>query len=200
MNTHIVLWSGGHDSTLTLIRVTKEHSTMKNKVIALTIKTTMVGQQQQENIARKKIKKELLKDGYHIEFKEIDGNLILPIERGEFALPQQTLWSAVSAFYAPNNSIVYFSYIDSDSYWQLKQSMEQTFNSICKNLGKECKIEYPLRMYQKKEVIEDIPKKYYKLVWFCENPKKNKKCNKCHKCLEVLFVRGGIKKRRVQKC
>ena len=62
------------------------------------------------------------------------------------------------------------------------------------------RFKYPLRMYQKKEVIEDIPKKYYKLVWFCENPKKNKKCNKCHKCLEVLFVRGVIKKRRVKKC
>lgn len=174
---HVVLWSGGCDSTLllwTLLRKA-ERQNMKRKIMAITASPSFLVPDKlaAEIRARERITDEINARGYMFDEFNIKIDTIGKAAVGSYnqGLPQQLMWVSMALPYVPDNSIIHFGYIRGDDFWMYRQYVESIVENMGKMLGKKLYISYPLSHTKKYEVISELKKdKLYKRTWFCERP------------------------------
>lgn len=183
--TKYVLFSAGYDSTAVAHKIAKETS-RDDCIRLLMIKHHNLNDEQWELQNKKMIQfeKYLSKTNTILcEDIEIKSTLQCNCSRG---LAQQLWWIIYSLDFIGNNSEVYFGYHAGDQYWSYINEMEQIKTSIEKIRGIKIKFKYPLKDYEKDDIIRYIKDhKLEKYCITCENPKKGKPCGKCNKCIEL---------------
>lgn len=193
MTKVFVIWSGGHDSTLTLWKAIQD-SSKKNPVTVMTFTSREHHQKQYEGEkrARQRILKELKRRGYHV--KQIEARMSSRTDqlRGS-GLIQQVWWAVLGAFYIEHEAELWTGYISSDDYWQHRGDIECAFHDITKTFGKKCVIKHPLHIHRKYDVVEDLPKWLSKLCWTCDSPKGGKQCGRCYPCVNYKMAKERLK-------
>jgi 7-cyano-7-deazaguanine synthase in queuosine biosynthesis len=184
---HVVVWSGGCDSTLLLNLVAENFGTYEKPVKAISIHHHLIGdmKNRKETESREKILSELKSRGLHIVHNVIEIKSEMDYMYGKGGgLPQAFVWALNILTYVAHGSNVYFGYIRHDDFWHLRQYFEEMIEAGCKLLGKEIKLHFPLEYCSKEYIIADLAvRKLYDLVWWCEIPtEKGEKCGECIPC------------------
>lgn len=183
---HVVVWSGGCDSTLLLDMVSEKFGTYEKPIIAFSIYHHILDNKKltKESEAREKFLSELKSRGLHIIHKTLEIKSDSSYKEGYGGLPQAFLWALNILPYIKNGSNVYFGYIRNDDFWHMGQYFEEMVRAGSKLMGKEIKVHYPLEYHTKEHVIAELGvRKLYDYVWWCEmSNEKGGRYNECVPC------------------
>lgn len=190
---HILLWSGGCDSTLLLYELLNEYGS--ENVIAITYNYSWLTTEKSNNerIHRDifKSKMKLLGDKFgnfeHHDFNiNVEDNPLL-IHRSLNGLPQALGWLFMIPMYAYEDSYIYASYIKGDDFSTgFNHHYSDIFNSVNALLGGsgELTLRLPYIYKNKYEIIEAlIQTDLYDATWYCEMPNADgTMCKTCSPC------------------
>ena len=187
---HIVVWSGGCDSTLILLDLIKKGVDVE----VLVFETNFFGVNKAiyEENARFNILKEINKkivvnkvkldlEDYH-NWGYINGN------NGPY-LFQQPFMIAFSSIFGPTDSILYFGYHKGDDFFSASYDLLTGSNYFLKILGnKNLKFSFPLRYMTKESIIRKLDSNgMLELCHWCEYPTNatdnSGRCNSCVPCM-----------------
>ena len=218
----VVLWSGGYDSTLSLLRYIRSG----RNVIALSISSEATGgvKLRCEKDSRSKIKQYLSTFGkmYGASVEYLEYTLA-PVAYEDFSMinfdnayvradgymggskvftrqriVQPVLWLsglyAVSP-YLPENCDIAFSYISSDSSLAYRNYISSAVENMGKIQGKNFKFVTPLLMSDKEDVLMELHTEYpevFEYCYSCENLYHEGPCSNCHPCLNIIRAVSGI--------
>ena len=193
MNTdkaiHVVVWSGGMDSTLVLDQVC---SANPNRCIwAHTINWDMINdlKVKKEKEARRNYLNYAKKKGYDIAYRTISvkANMGAP----DLGLAQCLAWFSYVIPYLPKKSKLYLGYHSTDDFWKKANEVSDHVRAAAAIGDREVTLVYPLQYMSKCDILEEfrarrIPPSCF---WTCEDPKRrNKKivsCGKCTPCIKL---------------
>lgn len=192
-NKHIVLWSGGCDSTLLLYELLDAYGS--NNVIAISYNYPWLdsnkAQIEHDHREAFKSKMKLLGDRFanftHSKF-EINHNGDSICFGGHMAgIPQALGWLFMIPMYANENSYIYAGYIKDDSFVTggFREHYTNIFESVNKLIGRNTlSLRLPYLHKSKNEIIENlILNEIYDHSWYCEMPPtKYLPCMECHPC------------------
>lgn len=200
---HVVVWSGGMDSTLVLDRVCSANP--DRCIWAHTINWDMLNglKVKKEKEARKNYLSCAKKKNYNIAHRMIT----VTANMGAEALgPAQALaWFSHVIAYLPENSILYLGYHSGDEFWEYALLFEKFIDTAAKISGRKIKLCYPLQYMGKCDILEEFRSRKIPLscFWTCEKPKRrgNKifSCGKCTPCINLKTakyesrLRKGVK-------
>lgn len=183
---HVVVWSGGMDSTLVLDRVCSANI---NKCIwAHAVNWDMLNNLKvfKEKEARKNYLSYAKKKGYNIAHRTIivKANMGAP----DLGLAQCLAWFSYVIPYLPKKSKVYLGYHSADDFWEKVNEVEAYVKSAAVIGGREITLVYPLQYMDKCEILEEFRLRKIPLscFWTCENPKsKMFSCGRCTPCIKL---------------
>lgn len=191
--THIVPWSGGIDSTLTLAQVSQKYGTPNEPVVALTILPGQMPayQSKMEAKARARALPYLRRKwGCHINHESIEVKATKCMAQGSVPM-QRSVWLIHLACRVPSGCTVHLSMVKNEDFWSTQELWMRTWNDLMSLMGKtETKIEWYWRCSSKKEVVKGIYK-WGDLVdhcWYCEAEKPDptletgSPCYECSSC------------------
>ena len=210
---HIVVYSGGCDSTILLYDLAKLYGTKKDPIIALSynhyapcdIKIKV------EKATRKRFKKYCRENKIYINFIEIDSKM--SNNRGCFpkgfksdyqGICQPYLWLGGLGTLLMGNYNIYFGYIKSDDFWKFKTEFIEAFKALQKIIVTESKLFFPLMEDSKESIILELKKQgIYEYTWHCETPtKSHEACGSCTPCRHhgeaLRNIEYKIEKRRFE--
>lgn len=178
-NDHIIMWSGGCDSTLLLVDACEAFGA--NHVVAVSYKYPWLDPAKCENERhhREILKAKLKLRGYDIRHTEFDisHNKLsgAPIHVVSSGLPQSIAWLLSVPLMCVKGSIIYTGDLKSD---------EEIVKNISKVLDRDLEYRHPYRSISKADVIERLMYlDLYDDVWFCEIPNDvNEICAQCIPC------------------
>lgn len=177
----LVLWSGGADSTLVLLRLLKK----KKPVRAISILHPQVMSGPRENLARISMAARFREDGYHLEHATIELKQDLFFIESVGGLTQPALWIPLALSYLRKDEDLYAGYIKGDDFWHYNAWAQQAFvglNGVRGNYGSRFLM--PLEWMEKAGVLKELYKKfpkYAKMVWYCEE-NRIVPCGSCASC------------------
>jgi len=186
---HVVMWSGGIDSTVLLHRLAL-NSSLQNPIIALTIEHHQIHDDQQQSQRRAQV--EYLKfakaKGLHIDHRKIyvKGTIGTDGYAG-----QPILWFCHAVPYFKYEDEVHFAYIRKDDFWHIRERFEVALEAIRAIYGfgqnNSVKLCFDLEWKDKSDIWKEFQS--YKIpnrcIWTCEESKNGKPCGKCKKCKEL---------------
>lgn len=186
-NQHVVIWSGGADSTLLLKRVAEKYGTSDKPVLALSLDHHAIGEQKTkiERIVRKTILATLHAQGLNIIHTNIkvEGENVQRYTGG--GAIQAFLWLTHLMLYIPSRANVYIGYLYDDSFWHYKEEFIKMAHWSSSIADKPINIRMPLQGLTKADVLEMIHTEgLYDDIWYCERPTDDLKscggeCNAC---------------------
>lgn len=175
----LVTWSGGRDSTLTLMRLLE--STNKD-VRTISFTNAQIENSQIEGTYRKALRDKLLdiRPFHSIEVELTDNGWGMTRNGGVI---QPLIWINLATLYLRPQEDLYMSYVRGDDFWGDKQSIDQIFSISTKIIGKEhSKIVYPLEFYDKCDVFLELHKdSLLHATHYCQTSNV-RACNNCHSC------------------
>lgn len=178
-NDALVVWSGGRDSTLTLLKLL-ETTTKNIRTISFTNK--QIENSTVEGIYRKALKEKLqkIRDFNSVEVELTDDGWGM-IRNG--GVIQPLIWLNLAILYLRPQEDLYMSYVRGDDFWGDKQNINQIFSISSKMIGKEhSKIVYPLEFYDKGDVFLELHKySLLHLTHYCQTSVLGA-CDDCHSC------------------
>ena len=189
MIKHILMWSGGYDSTLLLHTLAKKSSS-KNPVHAFSIlKYPCLGEPQLEKQqeARLNYLKFAKGKGFHIVTESIE--VISNIDLRDGGRYQPLLWLISVLPYVEKDYHVHFAYVRGDDFWHHNQQISQVFYDLLRITGlqyPDVQLIYDFEWKRKHQVLEEIKKEGIPkdCFWTCENPVTIKgKIVACGKCV-----------------
>jgi len=196
----LVVWSGGRDSTLLLTETAYEFSTEKYSIIAYSFVMDFLNDNKikAERKARDNYLKWARKAGYNIEHREISVSFSKnPLDQG---WAQGLSWFSFIVPFIPNNSDVYFGYVQGDGIWLAVNRFHDAYYYL-KFIGdkKDTMIHFPYAIKKKWEIIAGLQN--YGVpedcVWTCEVPIKRKNkilpCGKCNPCKTLQVAKFQLK-------
>lgn len=190
---HIVLWSGGTDSTLLLYELAMKYSSADHPILALTINTNVLDQRKakKEKESREKLKDDFKKLGKFIDYDTLEVNYGKMIPTHIAA--QAAIWINNIITVAKHNSIVYIGYNEGDSVCPDIQNIRDINNALCELMGKSVSLCFPYLYFDKPRILEKLMESgLYEDTWTCEMPTEDgKECNKCNPCnhhIEALLA------------
>ena len=190
-NEHVVIYSGGCDSTLMLYEIAKEYGTKEKPVIALSynhhapcpVKAII------EKKTRESFRKYCKKNKIYINFTEVSVG-IKAVSKRYFSIShhpgivQPYLWLGALGVAMLGWRNFYFGYIKHDDFWMFKSEFVEAFKALQKVIMTENKVFFPLMDIHKENIIRKL-KEYeiYDLTWHCETPtKEHEACGTCTPC------------------
>lgn len=192
MPRHVVVWSGGCDSTLILASlVDKYKDDPDNPIVAISLNTEIISEakRKSEENARIRIKKKFFDKGFKLVNLVVKIQLLEDLDfeyKSDVAgLSQPFLWIANVLPYLGKDDIVYFGYIEGDHLWHYKSHFNWILTYAKQMLHLEnISFETPLEWTTKAEVIKKLKSMdLYDDVWTCEQPNEvDVPCGKCHTC------------------
>ena len=182
---HVVMWSGGIDSTVLLHRLAL-NSSLQNPIIALTIEHHQIynDQQKSQGQAQKEYLRFAKARGFHIKH----GKIYVKGTIGTEALfAQPMLWLCHIAPYLKDEDNVHFAYIRHDDFWHIKDRFELALDGIMAIRGYKITLCLDLEWKDKEEIWKEFKGEKIPLscIWTCEYSKNGKPCGKCKKCKEL---------------
>ena len=197
---HIIIWSGGLDSTWLLYKYAV-NSSIENPITAISIEGKFLDKRKiiMERKAKKKILEILKKKGCHINHIIIKSNVKSDIYLDYFNT-QPVLWLCNIIPIIPlEECTVHFGYIKEDSFWHCKDIFVKSFYNLTdlRLVGsrKDIKLQFDLEWFTKKEIIRLMKiNGLYKHTWSCEFPTETfKRCGKCYPCKTIKLNDVKIK-------
>jgi 7-cyano-7-deazaguanine synthase in queuosine biosynthesis len=189
---HIVLWSGGCDSTLLLYELLDAYGA--ENVIAISYNYPWLDsiKAELENDHREIFKRKMKLMGLrYANFKHHVVEINMPEDSIDVqtcsGLPQALGWLFMIPMYANENSYIYAAYVKDDDFLTegYKYHYKNIFKSVNKLIGRENLIlRLPYVKRSKIEIIENLIKNdIYDDTWYCEMPMTNHMvCMECHPC------------------
>jgi 7-cyano-7-deazaguanine synthase in queuosine biosynthesis len=190
---HIVLWSGGCDSTLLLYELLDAYGS-KN-VIAVSYnypwlhptKAKIESNHREAFKSKMKLLGERFSNFNHHEFGiNMIGDKVMSIPPLN-GLPQAMGWLFMIPMYANENSYIYAGYVKDDDFSTggYKHHYTNIFDSVNKLIGREnLTLRLPYVGLSKYEIISNLIKnEIYDTAWYCEMPSsEHSPCMECHPC------------------
>lgn len=188
---HVVIWSGGCDSTLLLHHIASQYGSKDRPVIAISFEDPNLAELkvESEREARSKIGDKFEKLDLNIDYHVVrHSNAILGYDKGG-GLPQAYLWLTQALFYAPQDSTVYFGHVREDDYWHFHETFMSLVEVSNKLMNSNLSISLPLRFKHKSSVIKKLmDSDLYEDTWYCENPKQvGVPCGSCSPCKKHIM-------------
>lgn len=188
----IVSFSGGFDSTLALV-YTLQFSSELDEIICLSIyhKLTGVSKLDKEREARKKIIEYLTKRYNNLNLKTYELEVDLKWESNDYSnnrgLSQPIFWICNIAPFIADDDMVILGYIKDDQAPAKIESMKRMWNAAMEiQNNKLTKLEFPLLMHSKTEVIKDLLRlcpDLLDLCFSCESLDHDSSvCGRCDPC------------------
>lgn len=197
MSNHIVVWSGGADSTLVLNDYAGV-SSQDYPVRAITVaahpflaKKALAAQ----SVAQRNYLALAKKRGYHIQHEKmsIRGKWTWgkTPEAFRHASSQPIMWLAMLMQSVGDGDTVHMGYIRGDCFWHIRSQFEAVFESFCKLKGVDAELNFPVEYHYKAEVLRKLREaKVPGSCWFgCEYTKNGKPCGACNKCDEIAYAK-----------
>jgi len=184
---HIVVWSGGMDSTVLLHYVARYAATVERPVVALTLDHPYLhrDQMRMQEIAQTEYLAWAKKKGLCIQHTVV--KLVLRGEAEDQTWGQPPMWLSHLAPLFGDKDKIYFGYLKRDVFWHGVEEWDWAWKGLDKLYRREttyvCDFEYK----EKWEILQKlqeyrIPKRCW---WTCEHPDGKKPCGRCHKCREL---------------
>ncbi len=196
----LVCWSGGCDSTLALLDLSRE-SSEAHPVKALSVSHPQVIGDEEHRKARQAILEWARNKGHHIVHQELhlrvhgsDGKITgAGGKEGWFnadqngGLIQPIMWMPLAATYLDVREDLYMGYVREDDIWHYEGNFTRMFGDLQFLMNKKGSIKYPLKGESKVDVIRRLKELgVLDLCWYCEDPKKGKPCDDCPSCRRHL--------------
>ena len=212
----VVFWSGGYDSTLSLLRYIKQG----RSILAVSIESPTTGEVKlsAEKLARLKIQPILHEyscmygahveyvsytlpdvDVYDLSMAQFDNAYMRCIGyRGSIKqssrqrIVQPLLWlSGLYAIspYLPQRCEIAFSYISSDSALAYNSYIASSVENAGLIQRKHFELVEPLIMLDKEDVLQEMHKEYpniFEYCYSCESLYHEGPCSSCHPCLTII--------------
>lgn len=199
---HDVLFSGGFDSTLILMRLVDLYRLgyIKN-IETITIEGIAPPLQiKEERKSRENIFK-FIKEKYDIKItnKFMRMEIFSGVSRYGYHL--QHLYTSAGLIYASEKSILHTGFTGNDPSTIYFNSLKDIVKNVDNyyNANTETNIIAPLNTYSKKDIIYQLMRDYpdvYNMIWSCQSPiekdGKITKCFKCPKCKEEIHALNNI--------
>lgn len=179
----LVIWSGGCDSTLVLHDVAKKLGSVR----ALSIQHPQVLACEESIAARERLLIRLRKRGLNIEHTTLvldHGATDIQVETHDGCNPQAVLWLTLGVAYLRQDEDIYFGYHRGDDFWTDQRAVAKAFQALQWIRNGKGKISYPLEGHTKADIIKRLQALgLYRDCWYCEDPRKGKRCGKCRPCI-----------------
>ena len=197
---HVVVWSGGMDSTLVLDQVC---SANPNRCIwAHTINWDMLNELKvkKEKEARKNYLSYAKKKGYDIAHRTI--TVKANMGAADLGLAQCLAWFSYIIPYLPKKSKLYLGYHSGDDFWKKANGVSDYVRAAAEIGDRKIELNYPLQYMGKCDILEEfrarkIPSSCF---WTCEDPKRRSKkivsCGKCRPCIKLKTAKYESKLRK----
>lgn len=206
---HIVMWSGGTDSTLLLYELLQTYGSENVTAISYQYPWLLSTKIEMENRYRELFKSKLkvsdpkLANFNHaimkINLDKISGSMPSFQYGKDIGFIQACSWLLSVPQLCPDDSYVYTGDIVNDQLDSIKQtSLYELFDGISGVMGKNLHLRRPYLLFEKYQVIRKlIEYNIYDSTWFCEmsNDTDNKICGICNPCklhLSALNTLGNI--------
>lgn len=196
---HVVVWSGGLDSTLVLDKVCSAN--MDRCIWAHTINWDMLNDSKvkKEKEARKNYLSYAKKKGYDIAHRTI--TVTADMGAPDLGLAQCLAWFSYVIPYLPKKSRVYLGYHVGDDFWEKVDEVDSYVKAATVIGNRDVVLEYPLQFKSKYDILKELKVRGVpsSCFWTCENPKKrNRKivsCGKCTPCINLKTAKYESKLR-----
>ena len=178
---YLLLWSGGCDSTLLLLRYLKEGK----KIRTLAVNHDQVSSAPYEKKARREIKKKLRERGFKFRHQEISiRGRERGVQGGNGGLSQPGIWLFAAIGNLNDKETLLTAYIREDDIWHYRQWYVDAFQNLLVIAGKTSELQFPMEWDTKPEIIAELKKeKLLSLTWYCEAPTKSgRRCGRCGSC------------------
>lgn len=184
-NPHVVIWSGGCDSTAILYAVAKKFSTKEKPVLAVSYDFSHIQgmKRHKEDQAKEKFLTYCKQEGLNIDHRVISLNVDLDVYPYN-SLIQAYTWVSTISPYLMDKTNLYLGYIKSDDVWHQFAELQELFTVSQKFLKREINVLTPLRYREKEEIIKYLVEiGIYEMTWYCELPTdEGKRCGQCKPC------------------
>ena len=192
-NSHVVIYSGGCDSTLLLYELSKKFGTKKNPVKALSFNYVQAINPRKiktEKKTRNSFKQYCKKNKIYVDFLDINITTNRKYDKRACesysfnGIAQPYLWLTSLSTILLGKHNIYFGYIKEDDFWFFKTEFINAFNALQKITGTESRLIFAYSHAYKKNIIKELNEnKIYEYTWHCEMPTDdNKRCGTCHPC------------------
>lgn len=184
---HVVVWSGGYDSTLILDRLC---SSRDKNVWAFAVDWDMVDElkRKQEKTARERYREYAKTKGYTFSYQTV--TVSADMSAGDLGLPQALAWVNYVAPYLPERAKVYFGYHRGDDFWAFSHLAKRILRIVALFGERRVQPVYPLKLLSKREIIHEFRQRGIpdSCAWSCEEPKLTLEglvtpCGFCAPCL-----------------
>lgn len=199
---HIVVWSGGMDSTLVLDKVCSAN--IDRCIWAHSINWDMLNELKvrKEKEARKNYLRYAKEKGYNIAHRTITVTANMGAE--DLGPAQALAWFSYMIPYLPKNSILHLGYHSVDGFWEHVLLFEKYIKTAAKVSGRKIKLSYPLQYMNKCSILEEFKSRRIPMscFWTCENPNQNLstggRCGRCTPCIKLKTAKYESKLRRAR--
>jgi 7-cyano-7-deazaguanine synthase in queuosine biosynthesis len=199
----LVMWSGGHDSTLALFKTLKENADSHD---GKPVETLVVRHDQlhdvklkAEDSARKRIKDAL--GSRNMTFNEMFVNMTSKGNCGISAphgVPQAALWVMTGGMYVGDGDKLVCGYIKGDDALRADTAVRKLFDALMVTLGKKAELVFPLEDMDKPQVLNDLERAgLVEYCWTCETPNAaGEPCGTCLPCAHLDAAWYTLRKAR----
>jgi len=196
---HIVVWSGGMDSTLILCDLVKKGVDVETIVFETDLFGTL--KREFEERARLDIMQYLKKNIRMSKVKlDFPSDRVKGYKGGMF---QQPAMIALTTVFGEHDSIYYFGYHKGDDFFSAQYKLLKASECLLDVMGsKNIRFSFPLRFSTKEDIVNTLENMgIASLCHFCEYPntdyKMSGRCNECTPCrtYEDAKTLGNIHKR-----
>ena len=182
---HVVIWSGGCDSTLLLKEVAEQYGTVDKPIVALSVNHYLIDENKNriEKQRRETILEVLKKQGLRILHTEINISGDASVHTSYNNPTQAYIWLSTVLPYIKDGGKFYLGYIRSDDATMKLSEIRELHKSIDKFLGKDTTLMTPYILNTKEDIISELMSSdLYKHTWYCEMPKDFEPCRNCQPC------------------
>lgn len=198
---HVVIWSGGMDSTLVLDQVCADNPS--RCIWAYTVNWDMLNdlKVKKEKEVRRNYLSYAAKKGYHIAHRTIRVTANMGAEDLGFA--QGLAWFSYITPYLPKNSILYFGYHSGDATSaECAPLFEKLIKTVAKISTRKIRLSFPLQFKGKCGILEEFKSRQIPLscFWTCEDPKRRSgKIVRCGKCTPCIKLKAAVYESKLRK-
>jgi len=202
MSKHVVLWTGGMDSTLILLDLYRKLQNDISNIYVLSFSCNRFGASSKvkfEDECRENIIKK-----YHLEKLNFI-NVKLDFNSNDFlgrspGLIQQPIVLTISSIFVPDDSIIYAGYHKGDDFFAVAPDLIQSNMGMLKAMGnKKISFDFPLKWMTKGNIYKILDKhKIADDCQYCEFPEVNSgnPCNNCIPCYTLNRAKKEIEYRQ----
>lgn len=199
---HVVLWTGGMDSTLILLDLYRKLKDSTYNFYVLSFSCNRFGEANKSEL-EKKCRENIIKK-YHLErlkFINVDLNFNSNDFLGRYpGLIQQPIILTLASIFAPEDSVIYAGYHKGDDFFAIAPDLIQSNSGMLKSLGgKRISFDFPLKWLTKGNIYNIL--KHSKVAddcQYCEFPEgiDGKPCNQCVPCYTLNLAKQEIEYRK----